>query len=84
MNVLYEEDGGFKAAVILADNDTSLQVEAPHGKRSKIKASAIVLRFERPTAGEFMQLAQRAGQPGTPSPANSHTGSSQRSNSPNP
>ena len=39
VNVFYEEEGALKVASILADNDTSLQVEAPHGKRSKIKAA---------------------------------------------
>jgi len=60
MNVFYEEDGGFKVGAILADNDTSLQVEAPHGKRSKVKASAVLLRFERPSLADFMADAQRA------------------------
>ena len=60
MNVFYEEDGGFKVGAILADNDTSLQIEAPHGKRSKVKASAVLLRFERPALGDFMNDAQRA------------------------
>ncbi|MEQ1773427.1 MAG: RNB domain-containing ribonuclease [Burkholderiales bacterium] len=60
MNVFYEEDGGFKVGAILADNDTSLQIEAPHGKRSKVKASAVLLRFERPALGDFMAEAQRA------------------------
>lgn len=60
MNVFYEEDGGFKVGSILADNDTSLQVEAPHGKRSKIKSSAVLLRFERPALGDFVAEAQRA------------------------
>ena len=60
MNVFYEEDGGFKVGAILADNDTSLQIEAPHGKRSKVKSSAVMLRFERPALGEFMAQAQRA------------------------
>jgi exoribonuclease-2 len=60
MNVFYEEDGGFKVGAILADNDTSLQIEAPHGKRSKVKASAVLLRFERPALGEFLSEAQRA------------------------
>ncbi len=60
MNVFYEEDGGFKVGAILADNDTSLQIEAPHGKRSKVKAAAVLLRFERPALGEFMADAQRA------------------------
>ena len=60
MNVFYEEDGGFKVGAILADNDMSLQVEAPHGKRSKVKASAVLLRFEQPALANFMNEAQRA------------------------
>lgn len=59
MNVFYEEDGGFKVGAILADNDSSLQVEAPHGKRSKIKASAVLVRFGEPALGAFMDAAQR-------------------------
>ncbi len=59
MNVFYEEDGDLKVATILADNESSLQVEAPHGKRSKIKSSAVLLRFTQPTAAELMQSAQR-------------------------
>jgi exoribonuclease-2 len=44
----------------MADNDTSLQVEAPHGKRSKVKSSAVLLRFERPALGDFLAQAQHA------------------------
>ncbi len=60
MNVFYEEEGGFKVGAVLADNDTSLQVEAPHGKRSKIKTSAVLLRFDAPPLGAFLEAAQRA------------------------
>jgi exoribonuclease-2 len=35
MNVLFEEDGAFKAGAVLADNTTSLQVELASGKRSQ-------------------------------------------------
>lgn len=59
MNVLYEEEGGFKVGAILADNDTSLQVEAPHGKRSKIKTSSVLLRFDEPPLGALIDAAQR-------------------------
>jgi exoribonuclease-2 len=48
MNVFYEEDGQFKVGSIFADNNTSLQVEAPHGKRSEIKAQSVLLRFDSP------------------------------------
>lgn len=59
MNVFYEESGSFKVGAILADNNTSLQIEAPHGKRSKIKASSILIRFETPVLSEFMDMAQQ-------------------------
>ncbi|HUP93462.1 MAG TPA: RNB domain-containing ribonuclease [Burkholderiales bacterium] len=60
MNVFYEEEGTLKVGAVLADNNTSLQVEAPHGKRSKIKSSAVLFRFEQPPVGEFLGHAQRA------------------------
>jgi exoribonuclease-2 len=59
MNVFYEEDGEFKVGAVLADNDSSLQVEAPHGKRSKVKASAVLLRFASPAHTAFMATAQQ-------------------------
>jgi exoribonuclease II len=59
MNVFYEEDGELKVGAVLTDNDTSLQVEAPHGKRSKVKASAVLLRFESPAHTAFMPAAQQ-------------------------
>ena len=59
MNVFYEEEGTFKVGSILADNTTSLQVEAPHGKRAKIKAASVLLRFDAPSLSEFMDLAQK-------------------------
>ena len=57
MNLLFEEEGSFKAATILADNDTSLQVEMPSGKRSKIKAATVLLRFEKPSATVLLDEA---------------------------
>ncbi|MBA2690784.1 MAG: RNB domain-containing ribonuclease [Burkholderiales bacterium] len=57
MNVFYEDDGHFKVAAIFADNVTSLQVEAPHGKRAKIKAQWVLLRFDS-ALHEFMPLAE--------------------------
>jgi exoribonuclease-2 len=57
MNVLFEEDGGFKAGSVMADNDSSLQVEMPTGKRSKIKAATVLLRFEKPSAGGLLEQA---------------------------
>jgi exoribonuclease-2 len=62
MNVFYEEDGGFKVGAVLADNAASLQVEAPHGKRSKIKTASVLLRFEQPALSAFMDEAQRTAE----------------------
>lgn len=58
-NVFYEEEGSFKVGAVLADHDTSLQVEAPHGKRSKVKASAVLLRFDGGGLGRFLDDARR-------------------------
>jgi exoribonuclease-2 len=60
MNVFYDEEGALKVGAVLADNGATLQVEAPHGKRSKIKASAVLFRFEQPGISDFMSAAQRS------------------------
>ncbi|HUF81108.1 MAG TPA: ribonuclease catalytic domain-containing protein, partial [Burkholderiales bacterium] len=57
MNVFYEEEGTFKVGSVLADHDTALQVEAPHGKRSKVKAAAVLFRFDGPGLAHFMDEA---------------------------
>ena len=59
MNVLFEEDGAFKAGTVLADNVTSLQVELASGKRSKVKAASVLLRFDAPAAAELLDVAER-------------------------
>jgi exoribonuclease-2 len=58
MNIFYEEDGAFKVGSILADNTGSLQVENAHGKRSKIKAANVLLRFAQPGLSEFTAQAE--------------------------
>ncbi len=58
MNVFYEEDGGFKVGHVMAETEASYQVEAAHGKRSKIKAANVLLKFERPALTEFLPLAE--------------------------
>jgi len=58
MNILYEEDGNFKVGSIMADNTTSLQVENVSGKRSKVKAANVMLRFAQPALAEFLAQAE--------------------------
>lgn len=56
MNVFFEEDGAFKVASIMSESPSSLQVESASGKRSKIKSSNVLMRFEVPLAG-FLEAA---------------------------
>jgi exoribonuclease-2 len=58
MHVFFEDDGAFKAGTVLADNDTSLQVEAVSGKRLKVKAANVLLRFADPSPSALLADAQ--------------------------
>ncbi|MEW5708603.1 MAG: RNB domain-containing ribonuclease [Pseudomonadota bacterium] len=58
MNVLYEESGTLKAGAVLADNVTSLHVESPHGKRTKVKAGNVLLRFGEPAPLALLEQAK--------------------------
>jgi exoribonuclease-2 len=59
MHVLFEDDGQCKAGTILADNESSLQVEAVSGKRLKIKAATVLLRFADPSPAALIAGAQK-------------------------
>jgi len=59
MQVLYEEEGSVKVGVVLSQAPASFQVESPHGRRSKVKAAAVLLSFEQPAAGELLAHAER-------------------------
>jgi exoribonuclease II len=59
MFVFYIEDGSFRVGTILADNTTSFQVEAQHGKRSKLKANDVLFQFKEPALTGFMEAAQQ-------------------------
>ncbi len=60
--VLFEEDGGFRVGTILSEAGAAFQVEAAHGKRSKVKANAVLLRFDGQSLGGFMPEAQARAQ----------------------
>jgi exoribonuclease-2 len=59
MNVFFEDEGQLKAGTVLADNDTSLQVEAASGKRLKVKAANVLMRFAAPSPSETLAAGQR-------------------------
>lgn len=56
--LLYEESGSFRAATIQADQTTSLQVELPGGKRLKLKAAQVMLRFKDPSPAQLLSAAE--------------------------
>jgi exoribonuclease-2 len=60
--VLFEEDGAFRVGTILSEAGAAFQVEAAHGKRSKVKASAVLLRFDGQSLAGFMPEAQSRAQ----------------------
>ncbi len=58
MYLLYEEEGEIKAGSILAEQESSLQVETQHGKRTKVKAAHVLMRFNAPEPGTLMEQAR--------------------------
>jgi exoribonuclease-2 len=58
MHVFFEDDGQLKAGTVLADNEASLQIEAASGKRLKVKAAAVLLRFAEPSPSALQTEAQ--------------------------
>ena len=59
MQLLFEEEGDLKVGAVLASTDTSFQVELPGGRRAKIKAGNVLLRFERPAGAQLLEQARR-------------------------
>ena len=60
MFVLYEEAGKFQAARVLSEAESSCQVELDSGKRVKVKAVNVLMRFEKPAPAQFVSAAQLA------------------------
>jgi len=58
MHLLFDDDGSFKAGTVLAATDSSFQVETTSGKRVKLRASHVLLRFERPAPSTLLPQAQ--------------------------
>jgi exoribonuclease-2 len=58
MHVFFEDDGAFRAGSVLADNDSSLQVEVASGRRMKVKTANVLLRFAEPAPATLIEEAQ--------------------------
>jgi exoribonuclease-2 len=62
MFLLFEEAGKFQAGRALSEAEASAQVELDSGKRVKVKAANILLRFEKPAPAELIRIAQEVAQ----------------------
>jgi exoribonuclease II len=58
MYALFDDAGRFHAGRVLSDAESSLQVELDSGKRVKVKAANVMLRFDKPAPAELMARAQ--------------------------
>ncbi|HEX2540784.1 MAG TPA: RNB domain-containing ribonuclease, partial [Caldimonas sp.] len=57
MYALYEDAGKFHAGRVMSETDASLQIELGSGKRAKVKAANVLLRFASPEPEALLQTA---------------------------
>jgi exoribonuclease-2 len=62
MFALFEEAGKFMAGRVLSEAESSAQVELESGKRVKVKAANVLLKFDKPSPAEMLREAQGVAQ----------------------
>ena len=62
MFALFEEAGKFQAGRVLSEAEASSQIELDSGKRVKVKAANLLLKFEKPAPAELIRQAQAVAQ----------------------
>lgn len=62
MYALFEEAGKFLAGRVMSEAEASVQVELDSGKRVKVKASNVLLRFAQPAPAALIEAGQRLAQ----------------------
>ncbi|MDO9091442.1 MAG: RNB domain-containing ribonuclease [Rubrivivax sp.] len=58
MYALFDDAGKFHAGRVMSEAESSVQVELDSGKRVKVKAANVMLRFDKPAPAELMAQAQ--------------------------
>ena len=58
MYALFEDAGKFHAGRVMTEADSSMQIELDSGKRVKVKAANVLLKFEQPQPAELITSAQ--------------------------
>jgi exoribonuclease-2 len=59
MYALFEDAGKFLAGRVMTEADSSMQIELDSGKRVKVKAANVLLKFEKPLPAELIAEGQR-------------------------
>ncbi len=62
MFALFEDAGKFNTGKVLSDSDASSQIELESGKRVKVKATHVLLRFAAPTPEVLLEKAKEVRQ----------------------
>lgn len=62
MQLFFEEDGAFKAGLILKQDGNSYQVQLPTGRRTKVKGGHVFFEFDAADAAQFLENAKAAAQ----------------------
>src|SRR6476661_2623442 len=62
MYALFEEAGKFQAGRVLSEAESSAQVELESGKRVKVKAANLLLKFDKPQPAQLIAQAQALAQ----------------------
>ena len=60
MYALFEDAGKFLAGRVMSEAESSMQIELDSGKRVKVKAAHVLLRFEKPAPAELLAEAGHA------------------------
>jgi len=58
MHALFEDTGKFLVGRVLSEAESSAQIELDSGKRVKVKAQNILLKFDKPAPAELLAQAQ--------------------------
>ncbi len=62
MFALFEEAGKFQGGRVMSEAESSAQIELDSGKRVKVKAANVLLKFEKPAPAELIRAAQALSQ----------------------
>ncbi len=62
MYALFDDAGKFLAGRVMSEADSSMQIELDSGKRVKVKAANVLLKFDKPSPAELLAEGQRLSQ----------------------